>query len=161
MVPGRPLQLYTDASLDGWGGILMQDGLVLGCAGGVWKAGERNWMVREQELQGVLRSLRRFAYYVAGATVEVYTDHSANCNIRVHRKVHQQKLLNWLVELSTWQLVWRHLPGKDNVFADWLSRDPSDRETVTWFERENARENERKALGGVVNTVAPGSTNPK
>jgi hypothetical protein len=134
MVPGEPLALYADASLEGWGGVLVQNGRVLGCAGGKWRQGERNWQVREQELQGVLRSLRHFHYYTAGSVVHVYTDHSSNCNVKLHRKVNQSKLLNWLAELGSWNLVWRHIPGKENVFADWLSRNPSDVETVKFFE---------------------------
>jgi len=42
-------------------------------------------------------------------------------------------LLNWLAELGSWNLVWRHIPGKENVFADWLSRSPSDVDTVKFF----------------------------
>jgi hypothetical protein len=142
MVPGQPLDLYADASLEGWGGVLMQNDRVLGCAGGRWNASERNWMVREQELQGVLRSLRHFRYYAAGAIVRVHTDHSSNCNVKVHKKVNQSKLLNWLAELGSWRLVWKHIPGAENVFADWLSRNPSDVETVRWLDEGRVAENE-------------------
>jgi hypothetical protein len=134
MVPDEPLDLYADASLEGWGGVLMQNGRVLGCASGRWRQGERNWQVREQELQGVLRSLRHFRYYAAGSVVNVYTDHSSNTNVRMHRKVNQSKLLNWLAELGSWNLIWSHIPGKENVFADWLSRNPSDMQSVKFFE---------------------------
>ena len=71
----------------------------------------------------MLRSLRHLRYYAAGAEVEVYTDHSSNANVKIHRKINHSKLLNWLAELATWQLRWCHIPGKENVVADWLSRD--------------------------------------
>ena len=100
--------------------MLMQYGRVLGCAGGKWRQGERNWQVREQELQGVLRSLRHFHYFASGSVVNVYTDHSSNTNVKLHRKVNQSKLLNWLAELGsvgTWSGVTPiPPPGKENVF---------------------------------------------
>jgi hypothetical protein len=110
-------------------------------------------MVREQELQGVLRSLRHFAYYATGATVHVHTDHSSNCNVKLHRKVNQSKLLNWLAELGSWQLLWHHVPGKNNEFADWLSRNPSDVETLRWFECARDSEN-----GSIADKVCPAAT---
>jgi hypothetical protein len=155
MIPGQPLELHADASLEGWGGVLTQQGRVLGCAGGKWSISERNWMVREQELQGVLRSLRHFAYYATGATVHVHTDHSSNCNVKLHRKVNQSKLLNWLAELASWQLLWHHVPGKNNEFADWLSRNPSDIETLRWF--EHARDGENVTIADRVCATATGT----
>jgi hypothetical protein len=163
MVAGEPLQLYSDASREGWGGVLVQGDRVLGCAGGTWRQGERNWQVREQELQGVLRSLRHFHYYAAGSVVNVFTDHSSNCNVKLHRKLNQSKLLNWLAELGSWCLVWKHIPGKENVFADWLSRNPSDVETLQWFERARGEKvvhqrNERMLKDGSVHEGLEGGS---
>ena len=120
-------------------------------------------MVREQELQGVLRSLRHFAYYCTGAPVHVYTDHSSNCNVKMHRKLNQSKLMNWLAELGSWCLVWKHIPGKENVFADWLSRNPTDVETLQWFERGRGEKavhqrNERRLRDGSVHKGLEGGS---
>jgi len=143
MVPGQPLHLYTDASSDGWGGALLQNNRILGCAGGKWQAGERNWLVREQEIQAVIRSLRHFSYYCTGALVHVHTDHSANTSLRLHKRLNQSKLLNWLAELSSWSILWHHVPGSRNGLADWLSRDPppSEAETLEHVEQGRIRNN--------------------
>ena len=75
----------------------------------------------EKEALALVVSVRAFSIYFGSTPVTVYTDHSplqfinkmANSN---------QKLLRWSLELQQYTLEIRHMPGRDNLLPDILSR---------------------------------------
>ena len=134
----RPLELYTDACDTGWGGVLRQGEQVLQCVSGQWGTSERRWHVREKEFAAVLRSLRALSWYCTGTPVTVFTDHKPNISLKVTRKLNTQKVLGWLAEAAQWDIRWKHIPGRCNGLADWLSRGWEDSEVLQQMERDRA-----------------------
>lgn len=79
---------------------------------------------------GLVLSVKHFEVYVshAGCEVDVYTDHnplvflfSSSCFQTANPKV-----FRWALALQPYNLVVRHVSGKDNILADTLSHMPVD-----------------------------------
>ena len=67
--------VYTDASKDGLGCVLMQHGKVIAYASRKLKNHEVNYPTHDLELAAVVFALAKWHHYLYGAKVEVFTDH--------------------------------------------------------------------------------------
>ena len=88
---------------------------------------QRNYSTVEQEALALILSLKHFDIYVKANHHEVivYTDNYPLTFI--HRVKHtNQRILRWSLMIQGYGLKICHLPGSANVFADTLSRSPSD-----------------------------------
>lgn len=122
--PFPECQLFTDASLDGWGahmGIHM--------ASGLWPPVCKNQHINLLELRAVLLALQTFAHYVQNRSVLLVTDNTTvAAYINKQGGTHSQCLCNLAVEIALWCaennvfIKARFLPGRLNVLADCLSR---------------------------------------
>ncbi|GJR60859.1 putative reverse transcriptase domain-containing protein [Tanacetum coccineum] len=121
------LVVYYDASLKGFGAVLMQREKVIVYASRKLRKNEENYTTHELELEVVVFALRLWRHYLYGTKCTVYTDHKSlqyildqkELNIRQHR---------WIELLSVYDCVIRYHMGKANVVADALSR--KDREPI-------------------------------
>nr|GEZ33781.1 putative reverse transcriptase domain-containing protein [Tanacetum cinerariifolium] len=109
--------IYCDASLKGFGEVLMQGEKVITYASRQLKKHEENYMTYDLELGDVVFALRLWRHYLYGTKCTVYTDH------KILQYILDQKELNmrqrhWIELLSDYDCEIRYYPGKGNVVAD-------------------------------------------
>ncbi|GJX14447.1 putative reverse transcriptase domain-containing protein [Tanacetum coccineum] len=103
--------VYCDASLKGYGAVLMQREKVIAYASRQLKVHEENYTTHDLELGAVVFALRLWRHYLYGTKCVVFTDHKSL------QYILNQKELN----LSDYDCeIWYH-PGKANVVAGALS----------------------------------------
>ena len=124
----KPFKLATDASDLAVGAVLLQEdesGIEHPVAYFSKKLtkSQRNYSTIEKETLALILALEHFEVYVNSANqpTTVYSDH--NPIVFIHKmKNRNQRLLRWSLILQEYNLDIRHIPGKENVIADALSR---------------------------------------
>ncbi|CAB0029051.1 unnamed protein product [Trichogramma brassicae] len=125
-VKGKGYVLYTDASSKALGAVLCQeiepgDVRIIYMASRTLKGAELNYYTTELELLAIVWALEKFRSYVYGQPVEVRTDHQALTFLRTSWFL-SQRLLRWSLLIQDYNLKVKHIPGKENILADHLSR---------------------------------------
>jgi ribonuclease HI len=113
--------VYCDASRQGLGCFLMQDGKVVAYASRQLKPHEQNYPTHDLEFAAVVHALKISRHYLIGNKCEIYTDH------KILKYIFTQPDLNlrqrrWLELVKDYDLEIHYHPGKANVVADALSR---------------------------------------
>ena len=118
------IQLFTDASNEGWGAHLDQNSTK-----GLWSDWEKRLHINVLELKAVSLALRNFKDQCQNQTVLVATDNSTVvAYINKQGGTHSAEMCALLWKIMTWchhyhiTLKARHIPGCLNVMADLLSR---------------------------------------
>ena len=86
---------------------------------------QRNYCTTRKELLAVIRFTRQFRHYLLGKQFTVRTDHSSLTWL-LNFKEPQGQLARWMEELSQYDMVIKHRPGKNHTNADALSRVPDE-----------------------------------
>ena len=118
-----PRRIVTDASGLGIGGVLQ-----------MWRddqwafysrqtrGAEQRYSATELEALALVDTVKHFSYYLYGNHFRVFTDHKPLCQLltsdRLNPRLHQVTM-----KLQHWLLTIEYLPGKENRFADALSRE--------------------------------------
>ncbi|GJZ06461.1 putative reverse transcriptase domain-containing protein, partial [Tanacetum coccineum] len=113
--------VYCDASLKGFGAVLMQREKVIAYASRQLKKNEENYTTHDLELGAVVFALRLWRHYLYGTKCTVYTDHKSLQYILDQKELNMRQR-RWIKLLSDYDCVIRYHPGKENVVADALSR---------------------------------------
>ncbi|GKB24567.1 putative reverse transcriptase domain-containing protein [Tanacetum coccineum] len=113
--------VYCDASLKGFGAVLMQREKVIAYASRQLRKNEENYMTHDLELGAVVFALRLWRHYLYGTKCMVYTDHKSLQYILDQKELNMRQR-RWIELLSDYDCVIRYHPGKANVVADALSR---------------------------------------
>nr|GFA52202.1 putative reverse transcriptase domain-containing protein [Tanacetum cinerariifolium] len=113
--------VYCDASLRGFGAVLMQREKVIAYASRQLRTHEENYMTHDLELGVVVFALRLWRHYLYGTKCVVCTDHQSLQYI-VDQKELNMRQRRWIELLSDYDCEIRYHPGKENVVADALSR---------------------------------------
>ena len=75
--PGGQYVVYTDASLNGLGCVLMQDGHVIAYASRQLRPHEQNYPTHDLELAAIVHALKTWRHYLYGETFHIFTDHNS------------------------------------------------------------------------------------
>ncbi|KAG8497006.1 hypothetical protein CXB51_008206 [Gossypium anomalum] len=118
---GKEFVVYSDASLNGLGCVLMQEGKVVAYASRQLKPHERNYPTHDLELATVVFALKIWRHYLYGEKCRVYTDHKSLKYLMSQKDLNLRQR-RWLELLKDYELVIDYHPGKANVVADALSR---------------------------------------
>ncbi len=84
---------------------------------------QRNYCTTRKELLAVIKFTRQFRHYLLGRKFLVRTDHNSLTWL-LNFRYPQGQLARWIEELSQYDLVIQHRPGKKHENADALSRRP-------------------------------------
>nr|GEV55471.1 putative reverse transcriptase domain-containing protein [Tanacetum cinerariifolium] len=112
--------VYCDASLKGYGAVLMQREKVTAYASRQLKVHEENYTTHDLELGAVVFALRLWRHYLYGTKCVVFTDHKSLQYI-LNQKELDLRQRRWIEFLSDYDCEIRYHPGKANVVADTLS----------------------------------------
>ena len=118
---GKEYVIFSDASLNGLGCVLMQEGKVVAYASRQLKLHENNYPTDDFELAAIVFALKIWRHYLYGEKCFIYTNHKSlkylpsqrELNLRQHR---------WMELIKDYDCVINYHPEKANVVADALSR---------------------------------------
>ncbi|GJR91199.1 putative reverse transcriptase domain-containing protein [Tanacetum coccineum] len=113
--------VYCDASLKGYGALLMQREKVIAYASRQLKTHEENYTTHDLELGVVFFALRLSRHYLYGMKCIVYTDHKSLQYILDPKELNMRQR-RWIELLSNYDCEIHYHPRKSNVVADALSR---------------------------------------
>ncbi|GJX49982.1 putative reverse transcriptase domain-containing protein [Tanacetum coccineum] len=113
--------VYCNASKQGFGSVLMQQGKVIAYASRQLKKHAKNYTTHDLELGAVVFALKILGHYLYGTKSVIYTDHKSL------QYIFDQKDLNmrqrrWIELLSDYECEIEYHPGKANVVVDALRR---------------------------------------
>ncbi|GKC10078.1 putative reverse transcriptase domain-containing protein [Tanacetum coccineum] len=113
--------VYCDASLKGYGAVLMQREKVIAYASRQLKVHEENYTTHDLELRVVVFALRLWRHYLYGMKYVVFTDHKSQQYI-LNQKELNLRQRRWIELLSDYDCEIRYHPIKANVVTDALIR---------------------------------------
>lgn len=119
----KPLLLQCDASKDGLGICLFQEGHPISYGSRSLTETEQRYAQIEKELLAITFGLERFHQLTYGRLVHVQTDHKPLVNI-VNKDLSKvsARLQRLLLKLLKYQIKVEYIPGKNMFMADTLSR---------------------------------------
>ncbi|KAA3470316.1 Integrase, catalytic core [Gossypium australe] len=118
---GKKFIVYSDASLNGLGCVLMQEGKVIAYSSRQLKLHEKNYQTHDLELAAIVFALKIWRHYLFGEKCHIFTDHKSLKYMITQKELNLQQR-RWLELLKDYELVIDYHPGKANVVADALSR---------------------------------------
>ena len=74
---GKEFVIYSDASLNDLGYVLVQEGKVVAYASRQLKPHEKNYLAHSSELAAIVFALKIWRHYLFGEKCHVYTDHKS------------------------------------------------------------------------------------
>jgi hypothetical protein len=117
----KPFDVFCDASKNGLGCVLMQDGRVIAYASHQLRKHEVNYPTYDLELTAVVHALKIWRHYLHGNVCNIFTDHKSLKFIFTQSKLNMWQRI-WLELIKDYNLNVHYHPGKANVVADDLSR---------------------------------------
>ena len=127
----RPFHVFTDASKNGIGGMLAQehDGKMqpIAYCSKVFTDTQARWHVSEQEIYASIFCVEKWSELLRYQKFILHTDHK-NLQTLFNKAVNFKsgKLFRWAVRLQDYHFECRYIKGKDNIVADYLSRESVD-----------------------------------
>ena len=118
---GKVYTIFSDASHNGLGCVLMQEGKVVAYASRQLKIHEKNYPTHDLELAAIVFALKIWRYYLYGERCYIYTDHKSLKYLLTQKKLNLRQR-RWIELIKDYDCVIDYHPGKENVVADALSR---------------------------------------
>jgi hypothetical protein len=113
--------VYYDASKQGLGCVLMQEGKVVACASRQLKKHQENYLTHDLELAAVVHALKIWRHYLMGNKCELFTNHKSFKYFFTQTELNMRQR-RWLELIKDYDVKINYHPGKANVMADALSR---------------------------------------
>ena len=110
----------TYASKEGLGGILSQEGHVVCYESHKLKDHERNYVVHDLELEGIVHALKMWRHYMLGKGSFLLTDNTCVKNMFTQSGLNARQA-RWMAFLSEFDFEVKHIKGKENRVVDTLS----------------------------------------
>ena len=88
---GGRFVVYSDASKQGLGCVLMQDGKVVAYASRQLRPHEQNYPTHDLELAAVIFALKIWRHYLYGETCQIFTDHKSLKYILSHKELNLRR----------------------------------------------------------------------
>ncbi len=121
----KPLVIQTDASEKAIGFVLAQEeqGQLrpIQFGGRVLTDTERKYSVTDKELLAIFFAVKKCQVYVLGQDYVVYTDHKPLIYLNCFQDLISRRY-RWIQYLEEMRTIIRYIPGKENVVADYFSR---------------------------------------
>jgi hypothetical protein len=117
----KGFNVYCDASLQGLGCVLMQEGKVIAYASRQLRKHEQNYTTHDLELAAIVHALKIWRQYMIGNNCRIFTDHKSLKYIFTQKDLNLRQR-RWLELIKDYDLDIQYHPGKANVVADALSR---------------------------------------
>lgn len=118
---GEGYEVFSDASKNGLGCVLMQQGKVIAYASRQLKVHEKNYPTHDLELAAVVFALKIWRHYLYGVPCKIYTDHKSLKYIFTQKELNMRQR-RWLELIKDYDLTLEYKEGKANRVADALSR---------------------------------------
>jgi transposase InsO family protein len=119
-----PVYLHTDASDYGIGAYLFQiksgKEYPIGFLSRKLKGAELNWTTYEKEGYAIHEAVKKFEYLLRDIKFVLRTDHRNL--LFLNRPEASQKVMRWKMNIQSFNFEVEHIPGKDNLVADFASR---------------------------------------
>ncbi|WVZ75631.1 hypothetical protein U9M48_023668 [Paspalum notatum var. saurae] len=109
----KPFDIYCDASGNGLGCVLMQEGRVIAYASRQLKKHEANFATHNLELAAVVHALKIWRHYLLGNTCHIYTDHKSLKYILTQPELNMRQR-RWLELIKDYDLEIHYHLGKAN-----------------------------------------------
>jgi hypothetical protein len=119
----KDFTVCMDASKQGLGDMLMQDGGVISYASRKLKKHEELYATHDLELETVMLALKLWRHYLVGRNFELKMDHQSLKHLFTQRDLNARKR-KWSEFMSEYNFGISYIKGKENVVADALSRRP-------------------------------------
>ena len=114
-------EVYSDASYQGLGCVLMQHKRVVAYTSRQLKKHELNYPTHDFEFAAVIFALKIWRHYLYGATCQIFTDHKSLKYLFTQKELNLRQK-RWMELLKDYDCTINYHPGKANVVADALSR---------------------------------------
>lgn len=111
----------VDASKSGVGAVISQNNKPIAFASKSFSKADRNKITIEQELIAIHWAIKHFKHYLFGTHFTVRSDHRPLVYL-FNLKDPTSKLTRLRLDLAEYDFTIEHIPGKENVVADALSR---------------------------------------
>ena len=118
---GKEYVMFSDASLNGLGCVLMQEGKVVAYASRQLKPHEKNYPMHDLELAAIVFALKIWRHYLYGEKCLIYTDHKSLKYFPSQRELNLRQR-RWMELIKDYDCVIDYHPGNANLVANALSR---------------------------------------
>jgi len=119
--PTKNFEVYCDASGQGLGCVLMEEGKVAAYASRQLKQHEVNYPTHDLELAVVVFALKIWRHYLYGSRFEVFSDHKSSKYLFDQKELIKRQR-RWMKFLKDYDFELQYHPGKANIVANALSR---------------------------------------
>ena len=121
IVPGKPFDLYTDASQVAIGAALLQGGLVVSFYSKHLTPPQQEYSATMREAYALVQSILYYRVYLIGSKFTVYTDHKPLTEWFTIAPL-SPIYAKWIVKLQGLTFDVKYVEGEKNVLADMMSR---------------------------------------
>ena len=119
----KPFEVHCDASKDYLGDVLLQEGHPIAYESRHLQTTKHSLGIYEKKLLAIIHALDSWKHYLLGIAFVILTDHQSIKYFITQTKL-SEKQMRWANFLSQFHFQFAHVPGKQNLVADALSRRP-------------------------------------